>query len=82
MFMCCILCFDKKLIFIVVLLDDRLTKPDISFLQKIGQPIFERYMEAEERPKAFEEFGRQIQLYMKIIEAYKAKVTWHRKLVC
>uniref|UniRef100_A0A8C4EI21 Heat shock protein 4a n=1 Tax=Dicentrarchus labrax TaxID=13489 RepID=A0A8C4EI21_DICLA len=32
-----------------------------------------RYMEAEERPKAFEELGRQIQLYMKIIEAYKAK---------
>ncbi|XP_035522403.1 heat shock 70 kDa protein 4a isoform X2 [Morone saxatilis] len=42
-------------------------------LKKIGQPIHERYMEAEERPKAFEEFGRQIQLYMKIIEAYKAK---------
>ncbi|XP_076024415.1 heat shock 70 kDa protein 4a [Genypterus blacodes] len=42
-------------------------------LKKMGQPIFERYMEAEERPRAFEEFGRQIQLYMKIIEAYKTK---------
>ncbi|CAB1453592.1 unnamed protein product [Pleuronectes platessa] len=42
-------------------------------LKKLGQPIQERYMEAEERPKAFEEFGRQIQMYMKIIEAYKAK---------
>uniref|UniRef100_A0A8C4EJX3 Heat shock protein 4a n=1 Tax=Dicentrarchus labrax TaxID=13489 RepID=A0A8C4EJX3_DICLA len=42
-------------------------------LKKMGQPIHERYMEAEERPKAFEELGRQIQLYMKIIEAYKAK---------
>uniref|UniRef100_A0A3B5A6D6 Heat shock 70 kDa protein 4-like n=1 Tax=Stegastes partitus TaxID=144197 RepID=A0A3B5A6D6_9TELE len=42
-------------------------------LKKIGQPIHERFMEAEERPKAFEEFGRQIQMYMKIIEAYKAK---------
>ncbi|KAG7515655.1 heat shock 70 kDa protein 4-like [Solea senegalensis] len=42
-------------------------------LKKLGQPIKERYMEAEERPKAFEELGRQIQLYMKIIEAYKAK---------
>lgn len=36
-------------------------------------------MEAEERPKAFEELGRQIQLYMKIIEAYKTKVNWHRE---
>ncbi|KAM4727422.1 heat shock 70 kDa protein 4a isoform 2-T2 [Anableps anableps] len=42
-------------------------------LKKIGQPIQDRYMEAEERPKAFEELGRQIQMYMKIIEAYKAK---------
>lgn len=42
-------------------------------LKKIGQPIHERYVEAEERPKAFEELGRQIQMYMKIIEAYKAK---------
>uniref|UniRef100_A0A3Q3R3Z8 Heat shock protein 4a n=1 Tax=Monopterus albus TaxID=43700 RepID=A0A3Q3R3Z8_MONAL len=42
-------------------------------LKKLGQPIHERYMEAEERPKAFEELGRQIQMYMKIIEAYKAK---------
>lgn len=33
-------------------------------------------MEAVERPKAFEELGRQIQLFMKVIEAYKAKVTW------
>lgn len=31
-------------------------------------------MEAEERPKAFEELGRRIQMYMKIVEAYKAKV--------
>uniref|UniRef100_A0A8D0ANR6 Heat shock protein 4a n=1 Tax=Sander lucioperca TaxID=283035 RepID=A0A8D0ANR6_SANLU len=42
-------------------------------LKSMGQPICERYMEAEERPKAFEELGRQIQMYMKIIEAYKAK---------
>ncbi|KAM3600724.1 uncharacterized protein V6R79_001434 [Siganus canaliculatus] len=42
-------------------------------LKKLGQPIRDRYMEAEERPKAFEELGRQIQLYMKIVEAYKAK---------
>ncbi|XP_045897538.1 heat shock 70 kDa protein 4-like, partial [Micropterus dolomieu] len=32
-------------------------------LKKLGQPIQERYMEAEERPKAFEELGKQIQQY-------------------
>ncbi|KAM4621949.1 heat shock 70 kDa protein 4b [Polymixia lowei] len=42
-------------------------------LKKLGQPIQERYMEAEERPKAFEELGKQIQLYMKAVEAYKTK---------
>ncbi|XP_027886272.1 heat shock 70 kDa protein 4a [Xiphophorus couchianus] len=42
-------------------------------LKKIGQPIHDRYLEAEERPKAFEELGRQIQMYMKIVESYKAK---------
>lgn len=31
-------------------------------------------MEAEERPKAFEELGKQIQQYMKFVEAYKMKV--------
>ena len=43
-------------------------------LQKLGQPIQERYTEAEERPKAFEEMGKQIQQYMKFVEAYKMKV--------
>lgn len=43
-------------------------------LQNLGQPIMERYTEAEERPKAFEEMGRQIQQYMKFVEAYKMKV--------
>ncbi|XP_055004353.1 heat shock 70 kDa protein 4a [Boleophthalmus pectinirostris] len=42
-------------------------------LKKMGQPICDRYMEAEERPRAFEELGRQIQQYMKVIECYKAK---------
>ncbi|XP_010789398.1 heat shock 70 kDa protein 4-like [Notothenia coriiceps] len=42
-------------------------------LKQMGQPICERYMEANERPKAFEELGRQIQVYMKIVEAYNAK---------
>ncbi|XP_051536541.1 heat shock 70 kDa protein 4-like isoform X2 [Myxocyprinus asiaticus] len=42
-------------------------------LKKLGEPILSRYIEAEERPKAFEELGRQIQLYMKVVVAYKAK---------
>lgn len=41
----------------------------------MGQPVLDRYLEAEIRPKAFDELGRQIQVYMKFIEAYKAKVT-------
>ncbi|KAG8004385.1 Heat shock 70 kDa protein 4 [Nibea albiflora] len=42
-------------------------------LKKLGQPIQERYTEAEERPKAFDEMGKQIQQYMKFVEAYKMK---------
>uniref|UniRef100_A0A674MQ19 Heat shock protein 4a n=1 Tax=Takifugu rubripes TaxID=31033 RepID=A0A674MQ19_TAKRU len=42
-------------------------------LKKMGQPVLDRYMESEIRPKAFEELGRQIQVYMKFIEAYKTK---------
>ncbi|KAK5864935.1 hypothetical protein PBY51_016135 [Eleginops maclovinus] len=42
-------------------------------LKKLGQPIQERYTEAEVRPKAFEELGKQIQQYMKFVEACKMK---------
>ncbi|KAM4620989.1 heat shock 70 kDa protein 4a isoform 1-T1 [Polymixia lowei] len=42
-------------------------------LKQLGQPIQDRYIEAEDRPKAFDELGKQIQLYMKIVEAYKTK---------
>ncbi len=45
------------------------------FLQSLGQPIQERYTEFEERPKAYDELGRQLQQYMKIVEAYKTKVS-------
>ncbi|XP_034033927.1 heat shock 70 kDa protein 4a [Thalassophryne amazonica] len=45
----------------------------LSELKKMGQPIQDRHLEAEERPKAFEELGRQLQMYMKTTEAYKAK---------
>ncbi|XP_051929920.1 heat shock 70 kDa protein 4b [Hippocampus zosterae] len=42
-------------------------------LKKLGQPIQERYTEAEERPKAFDDLGKQIQQYMKFVEACKMK---------
>ncbi|XP_077402578.1 heat shock 70 kDa protein 4-like isoform X2 [Vanacampus margaritifer] len=54
---------EKKQVYI-----DRLAE-----LKKMGQPIVERAMEAEERPGAFEELGRQVQMDIKIINAYKAK---------
>uniref|UniRef100_A0AAY4EEB3 Heat shock protein 4b n=1 Tax=Denticeps clupeoides TaxID=299321 RepID=A0AAY4EEB3_9TELE len=42
-------------------------------LKKLGRPIQNRYTESELRPKAFDELGKQIQQYMKIVEAYKTK---------
>ncbi|XP_009889729.1 PREDICTED: heat shock 70 kDa protein 4L isoform X2 [Charadrius vociferus] len=42
-------------------------------LRKFGQPIQERYMEHEERPKVLNELGKKIQLLMKAVEAYKTK---------
>lgn len=45
----------------------------LSELKKLGQPIQDRALEAEERPRVFEELGKHIQKYMKILDAYKAK---------
>ncbi|XP_069827780.1 heat shock 70 kDa protein 4 isoform X2 [Dendropsophus ebraccatus] len=42
-------------------------------LKNLGQPIQTRYQEFEDRPKAFDELGKQIQLYMKVINAFKNK---------
>ncbi|KAM9496570.1 heat shock 70 kDa protein 4b isoform 1-T1 [Clarias gariepinus] len=42
-------------------------------LKKLGQPIQDRYTESEERPRAFDELGKQLQQYMKIVEAFKMK---------
>ncbi|KAL7858487.1 hypothetical protein AOLI_G00185890 [Acnodon oligacanthus] len=42
-------------------------------LKKLGQPVQDRYTESEERPKAFEDLGKQLQQYMKIVEAFKIK---------
>ncbi|MGH0169679.1 UNVERIFIED_CONTAM: hypothetical protein FKN15_062655 [Acipenser sinensis] len=40
-------------------------------LKKLGQPIQERCQEAEERPKAFDDLGKRVQHYMKVVGAYK-----------
>ncbi|XP_062378945.1 heat shock 70 kDa protein 4L isoform X1 [Sardina pilchardus] len=42
-------------------------------LKRFGEPVEERYREAEERPRAFDELGRKIQTFLKTIEAYKQK---------
>lgn len=42
-------------------------------LKKLGQPIRDRYQEFEECPRAFDEMGRQVQQYMKIINSYRNK---------
>ncbi|XP_048717558.1 heat shock 70 kDa protein 4 isoform X2 [Caretta caretta] len=47
---------------------DKLTE-----LKSLGLPIQARFQESEERPKAFEDLGKQIQQYMKVIHAFKAK---------
>ncbi|KAL6053180.1 hypothetical protein STEG23_025356 [Scotinomys teguina] len=42
-------------------------------LKNLGQPIKTRFQESEERPKLFEELGKQIQQYMKVISSFKNK---------
>jgi len=45
----------------------------LASLKNIGNPIVNRYREAETRPRAFQELGMALQLIFKAIEAYKAK---------
>ncbi|XP_062863419.1 heat shock 70 kDa protein 4L [Trichomycterus rosablanca] len=47
---------------------DKLTE-----LKRFGEPIEERYREQEERPQAFNELGKKIQLFLKVLDAYKQK---------
>ncbi|KAM6961154.1 heat shock 70 kDa protein 4L [Aplochiton taeniatus] len=42
-------------------------------LKRFGQPIQERHREQEDRPRALEELGKKLQLYMKAVDAYKQK---------
>lgn len=53
--------------------------------QRLGQPIQDRHREQEDRPRAFEELGKKLQLYMKFVDAYKQKVkkkNWGDTLYC
>ncbi|XP_030067605.1 heat shock 70 kDa protein 4 [Microcaecilia unicolor] len=45
----------------------------LSDLKSLGQPIQIRYQEFEERPKAFDDLGKQIQMYMKVVHAFQNK---------
>uniref|UniRef100_A0A3B4X7I9 Heat shock protein family A (Hsp70) member 4 like n=1 Tax=Seriola lalandi dorsalis TaxID=1841481 RepID=A0A3B4X7I9_SERLL len=42
-------------------------------LKRLGQPIQDRHREHEDRPRAFEELGKKLQLYMKFVDFYKQK---------
>lgn len=42
-------------------------------LKKLGQPIINRYREAEERPQAFNQFGSTLQSVQKALESYANK---------
>ncbi|GCB70434.1 heat shock 70 kDa protein 4L [Scyliorhinus torazame] len=61
------------------LYEDGEDQPKQMYLDKLNdlktrrQPVQNRYKEHEERPKAFDELGKKIQLYMKTVEAYKNK---------
>uniref|UniRef100_A0AAQ4R3Y9 Heat shock protein 4 like n=1 Tax=Gasterosteus aculeatus aculeatus TaxID=481459 RepID=A0AAQ4R3Y9_GASAC len=42
-------------------------------LKTLGQPIQDRHREHEDRPRAFEELGKKIQLCIKFVDSYKQK---------
>ncbi|KAG7510044.1 heat shock 70 kDa protein 4L [Solea senegalensis] len=42
-------------------------------LKRLGQPIQDRHREHEDRPRAFEELGKKLQLYIKFIDSYRQK---------
>ncbi|KAK0143342.1 Heat shock protein 4L [Merluccius polli] len=42
-------------------------------LKRFGQPIEDKHRECEDRPRAFEELGKKLQLYMKAVDCFKQK---------
>ncbi|TKS65693.1 Heat shock 70 kDa protein 4L Heat shock 70-related protein APG-1 [Collichthys lucidus] len=42
-------------------------------LKRLGQPIQDRHREHEDRPRAFDELGKKLQLYMKFVDCFKQK---------
>lgn len=57
-------------------LDARLVHCNVSCVQMLGQPIQDRHREHEDRPRAFEELGKKLQIYMKALDAFKQKVNF------
>ncbi|XP_075707806.1 heat shock protein 105 kDa [Rhinoderma darwinii] len=49
-------------------------------LKKHGNPVNERYREAEIRPKLFDELGKRLQHYIKIIEEFKNQSEAYRHI--
>lgn len=46
------------------------------YFQRLGQPIQDRHREQEDRPRAFEELGKKLQLYIKFVNLHKQKVQY------
>lgn len=42
-------------------------------LKRLGQPIEDRHREQEDRPRAFEQLGKKLQLYMKTVDSYRQR---------
>lgn len=42
-------------------------------LKRLGQPIQDRHREQEDRPRAFEQLGKKLQLYMKTVDSYRQR---------
>uniref|UniRef100_A0A3B3R5J9 Uncharacterized protein n=1 Tax=Paramormyrops kingsleyae TaxID=1676925 RepID=A0A3B3R5J9_9TELE len=51
--------------------DKQVYMDKLAEIQKLGTPVQERYEEAEQRPKLFEELTSKTQSYVKIIEDYR-----------
>ncbi|KAL4659746.1 heat shock 70 kDa protein 4-like [Arapaima gigas] len=63
----------QKQVYIDKLSELKVMLPSCLFNSTLGLPIQDRYIESVERQKAFEDLGRQIQQYMKVVEAFKMK---------
>ncbi|XP_003962711.2 heat shock 70 kDa protein 4L [Takifugu rubripes] len=51
----------------------RVYEEKLEALKRLGQPIQDRHREHEDRPRAFEELGKKLQVYMKFLDSFKQK---------